>query len=89
MDYFQSDIFSLGVTLLHFAKLNLPFSIADSLNNPNELKQAVMAETNEMVYSADFMELIRGMLESDPKERLSIEKVFLSRDHRVDIPDPH
>lgn len=77
VDYFQSDIFSLGVTMLCLAKLTMSSSIPSSYKDPRELKQAVEAETSGLAYSKDFLKLLRKMLESEAAQRLTIEHLFM------------
>lgn len=79
VDYFQSDVFSLGVTMLFLARLSLPSSIPKAWRYPQQLKQVVEVETSGLSYSTDFLKLLRQMLESDPEQRPSIEKLLFGQ----------
>lgn len=77
VDYYKSDIYSLGVTILHLAKLTMPSSISLAWKDTLELKQAVEIETIGLNYSKEFINLIRQMLESNPEQRPSTEEMFM------------
>ena len=77
VDYFQSDIYSLGVTILHLGKLVLPSAIPQAYKDAHLLEQAVETETSKLPYSSAFMCLLRRMLEMNPAKRPIIEEVLL------------
>lgn len=79
MDYFKSDVFSLGVTMLHLAKLRLFSSIPLSLKDLQQLKQAVNSEIRGLHYSNDLLNLLGRMLENEPAQRPPIELLFKQR----------
>lgn len=85
IDYFQSDVFSLGVTMLHLAKLSCPSSISKAWQDSEQLKQVVQAETCGLSYSVEMPGILRLMLQSDPARRPTIEiLMFHSRDIYAD-----
>lgn len=77
VDYFQSDMYSLGVTMLHLAKLSLPSSLSRVWNNPQELSLAGETETGGLKYSPTLCNLLKLLLRNDPEERPNIEEVYL------------
>lgn len=80
VDFFKSDIFSLGVTVLFLARLSLSSSISRTYSDEQQLKQAVEAETCGLTYSADLQKLLRRMLEKDPAKRPTIEQILFEQD---------
>lgn len=78
IDPFQSDVYSLGVSLLHLAKLQLPNSLAYSWRDSNALNQAVEEEIRDLPYTHYFCALVKQMLMMDPYERPSFEALRLA-----------
>ena len=76
VDYFQSDIYSLGVTMLHLCTLTLPSAIPEAYIDALRLKQAVETEASGLPFSSAFISLLRRMLEFDPAKRPNIEEVL-------------
>ncbi|MBV5280589.1 MAG: tetratricopeptide repeat protein, partial [Actinobacteria bacterium] len=75
IDLHQSDMYSLGVTLLHIAKLELPTSVAKAWENPHSLQQSIQFETSTLLYSEPVLSLIKQMLRFEPQERPQIESI--------------
>jgi len=72
---YQSDIFSLGVTLLHAAKLAIPKQIASAFRSQEALEKAVEEELKGCLYSPGLQTLLKQMLLMDPKDRPTIEEI--------------
>ena len=78
VNYFQSDIFTLGMTMLHLVRLNLPSSISRAYRDSRQLRQAVESELCGLYYSSEFLNLLRRMLVMDPSERPQLEEIRLT-----------
>lgn len=74
---YQSDVFSLGVTLLHLAKLRLPDSIPGAWLSSMELKEAVEKEIQGLPYTCLLLDLIKRMLQMKPQKRPVLEELYL------------
>jgi hypothetical protein len=77
VDYFQSDVFALGVTLLQLMTLRLPLGVAQAWRSAESLELAVNNEINGLNYSPELRKLLWKMLSFDPKNRVKIEEIRL------------
>lgn len=62
---YKSDVYSLALTLLFLAKREQ----SEALCELNNLERATLQETRSLVYSAQFVELLRLMLRPEEKDR--------------------
>ena len=77
IDYFNSDVFALGVTLVHLMQLHFSTSISMAWRSAESLNTAVEMELSGLPYSYELLDLVRQMLKFDPEERLLIESLRL------------
>lgn len=75
---YQSDVYSLGMTLLHLAKLYVPESISRASRDCDKLKLAVKLEMEGIPYSRTICDLIDQMVRTNPKDRAEIEEIHLN-----------
>lgn len=61
--------------MLYLAKLTLPENISGCWGNEQDLATVVKREIRGLYYSADFLDLLRGMLKFNIHDRLYIENV--------------
>ena len=87
-DPFKSDVYSLGVTVLHMAKLEF----IDDLNNfeESELTPVVSRAISSLRYSPAFKQLLSHLLEFRPDRRHPLETILPNAkamlDHMVESP---
>jgi len=74
VDWYQNDVFSLGVTMLHMTKLALPNQF-EGWRSAEELESAVNQDMQDLHYSNSFLNILRSMLNFDPSLRPLIEEV--------------
>jgi len=75
VDLFQSDVCSLGMTLLHLAKLREPTSLSSAWRQREAFDCAMEAEMQGLPYSPALLKLLRSMLSRNPHDRPLIEEV--------------
>ena len=67
VEAYQSDMYSLGMTLLHLAKLKFPYRVAEAWGSSTELEQAVEREIQALRgYSSELLGLLKKMVTMDP-----------------------
>ena len=76
-DLYQSDVYSLGVILLHLSKLSFPNSFLVGMRNSRDLKQAVKEKTQKLQYSPELLDLLKRMMAFDPRDRPTFEQVHI------------
>lgn len=87
-ELYPSDVFSLGVTMLHLAKLRVPASLSAAWRKQEELESAIDSEMQGLPYSPDFLNLLRSMLNMNPNTRPLIEEVrYFALTHKGTPPD--
>ena len=74
VDPYQSDVFSLGITMLQLAQ-GKPESIATAWRTVEDLQRAVEEEIRDLPCSEAFVDLIRHMLKMNPQERLQFHQI--------------
>lgn len=77
MNVYASDVFSLGITMLHLAKLSFSQQISRAWKDAHKLELAVDKELRNLPYSADFLYLLKQMLTMDPSKRPRTEQLLL------------
>lgn len=77
IEAYQSDVFSLGMTLLHLAKLKFPESLPGAWRSSIKLMTAVEKEVEGLPYSSVFFDLIKQMLSMNPNCRPVFEEIHL------------
>ena len=89
VDKFAADIYSAGIILFVLRAKQFPFIESDKEGEPKFINYDSFMKGNEefwkskaekigeksIFFSQDFRELLRGMLEADPKKRFTIEDV--------------
>jgi len=91
-DFVAVDIYAAGVILFAFKASEYPFTESDDPNvdeladydtfvdkNNQFWKEKAEKKGDSQFFSQDFIELVNGMLESDPKKRFSLEDVKNSK----------
>lgn len=78
VDLFQNDVYTLGVSVLHLAKLTLSGNLACAWKEEASKFDAVVeAETKDLAYSSELRDLLNRMMRKDPQLRPAIECIRL------------
>ena len=73
IDPFQSDVFSLGVTILHLAALKYPLEV--EVMEDELVADCLQRQIAQLPYSAELKQLIERMVHIRPERRIRLETV--------------
>lgn len=75
VNYFQSYVFSLGITVLHLAKLTFPANISVIWRNAEAVNAVVEEELRGLTYFPELRNLLKEMFLFYPHKRPKVEDI--------------